>query len=204
MAQRPPAPSRPTRATTATVALAAAAALLGGVSAARAQQVDPAASELVFVTRLMGAPVEGRFARWQAQVRFDPRRPSEAQIVLRIDMTSVRFAAAEVSAEAQRPVWFDAAQFPEARFQSTAVKPLAGNRFEVSGRLELKGRAQEISVPVTWVQTGNSGVASGSVDIRRLDHGIGAGEWADASLVANDVQVRFRISLVALPSASTP
>lgn len=183
---------------------ATAAVLAACPPAARAQQVDVAASELAFVTRMMGAPVEGRFTRWQAQLQFDPRRPAAAQITLRVDMTSARFPAAEVSAEAQRPVWFDGARFAEARFQSTAVKPLADNRFEIEGRLELKGRTHDLRVPVALARYGNSASATGSFVIRRLDYGVGDGEWADTSLVANDVQVRFRLALNGLGSASTP
>jgi polyisoprenoid-binding protein YceI len=181
-----------------------AATLPAASPTVRAQQVDVAASELAFVTRITGAPVEGRFTRWQAQLQFDPRQPSAAEVALRIDVTSARFAAAEVSAEAQRPAWFDAARFAEARFESTAVRPLGAGRFEISGGLTLKGRTREIAVPVTLAQTGRDGVASGSFTIRRLEHAIGDGEWSDAGLVAHEVQVRFRIVLRGLAAASGP
>jgi polyisoprenoid-binding protein YceI len=37
--------------------------------------------------------------------------------------------------------------------------------------------------------------------IKRLDFKIGEGDWADTSMVANDVQVKFKLQLngVALP-----
>src|SRR6185436_112845 len=106
--------------------LTVALALAAGVAQTPAQTVNSAASELVFVTRQMGVPVEGRFQRWSAQVALDPRKPEAAQVVLRIQMDSVAFAAPEVTAEAQRPVWLDTAKFPQAVFQSMAIRP-AGN-----------------------------------------------------------------------------
>jgi polyisoprenoid-binding protein YceI len=41
-------------------------------------------------------------------------------------------------------------------------------------------------------------VASGSVAIKRLDFKIGDGEWADTSMVANDVTVKFKLAFAGL------
>src|SRR6185369_1707411 len=76
-------------------ALALAAAFC---QATYAQTVDAGGSELVFVTKQMGVPVEGRFERWSAQVALDPRKPEAGQVVLRIQVDSVTFAAPEVTA----------------------------------------------------------------------------------------------------------
>lgn len=190
---------------TGALGVAVAVAALAGAAPAPAQQVDVAASELAFVVRMMGVPVEGRFTRWDATLQFDPRRAAAAQLALRIDATSATFAAAEVSAEARRASWFDSARFGEARFQSSRVAPLGGDRFDVTGQLTLKGRTRTLAVPVTLEQTGSRGVARGSFTLPRLDYGIGEGEWADASLVAHEVTVRFRVALDGLaPAAGTP
>ncbi len=175
-----------------------ALAALSVTGAALAQRVDPKASELKFVTRMMGVPVEGRFERWDAQVSFDPRQPAAARVTLRIDATSASFASAEVSAEAQRAAWFDSAQFRDARFESTAVKALDGGRYELGGRLTLKGRTRDLVVPIVLARSGDAGTASGSFGLRRLDFGIGEGEWSDPGLVAPEVEVRFRIALTGL------
>ncbi len=179
---------------------AAALGLLASAfgDAALAQRVDTKASELMFVTRMMGVPVEGRFERWDAQVRFDPRQPAAAHVALRIDTGSATFASAEVGAEAQRAVWFDSAQFRDARFESNALTALDGGRYALSGRLTLKGRTRDLVVPIVLARNGDAGTASGSFAVRRLDFGIGEGEWSDPSLVAAEVQVRFRIALTGL------
>ena len=183
-----------------TTALAHAliAAALAVTLPAYAQRVDAAASEIAFTTRIMGAPVAGRFARWDATLQFDPRHAQAGRVALRIDIASASFVASEVSAEARRAVWFDAAQFPQAAFESAAIKPLGGGRFEMSGRLTLKGRERDVVIPVSLAQAGSTGRASGSFTLQRLDFGIGTGEWADASLVAHEVQVRFDIALTGL------
>ena len=178
----------------------AALVLAAGLHAAHAQTVNPAASELVFVTRQMGVPVEGRFQRWDAQVALDPRKPESGHVVLRIHMDSVAFAAPEVAAEAQRAVWFDTAKFPLAEFRSSSIRATGSGRYEVTGRLTLKGETHDATVPVTLTQSGSTGTAVGQLTVKRNDYRIGEGEWADASLVAHEVQVRFRIALSGLPS----
>jgi polyisoprenoid-binding protein YceI len=184
-----------------TVSLIAALTLAVGATTARAQTVDPAASELVFVTRQMGVPVEGRFQRWSARVALDPRNPEAGQVVLRIQMDSVSFAAPEVAAEAQRAVWLDTARFPQAVFESKGIRSAGAGRYEMTGRLTLKGQSHDLMVPVTLAQHGDSAVASGNFTVKRNDFRIGDGEWTDASLVAHEVQVRFRIALSGLPAS---
>jgi polyisoprenoid-binding protein YceI len=63
----------------------------------------------------------------------------------------------------------------------------------------IKGAAQNIVVPVQLAQAGASGTATGQFVIKRLDFKIGEGEWNDTSLLANEVQVRFKLALTGLP-----
>jgi len=53
-------------------------------------------------------------------------------------------------------------------------------------------------VPVTLTQAGGLTTATGSFVLKRLDFKIGEGEWSDTSVVANDVQVRFKLQLQGL------
>jgi polyisoprenoid-binding protein YceI len=167
---------------------------------ASAQNVVPAQSEIAFVSRQMGVPIEGRFKTFGAQIAFDPRRPEAGTVSLTVAMASAAFGAHEAEVEVAKPAWFDVARFPQATYQSTAIKPAGAGRFEVTGKLTLKGTTQELTVPVTITQSGTTGSASGSFVLKRLDFRIGDGEWADTSMVANEVQVRFRFALAGMPS----
>ena len=173
-------------ATIATIAVAAPA---------WAQQVVPAQSEITFVSKQMGVPVEGRFKLWTAQIAFDPRKPEAGKIGFTIQAGSASFGAAETDAEVSKPAWFNIANFPHASFQSSAVKALGAGKFEVRGALVIKGVSHDVLVPVTVTQAGSASTATGSFNIKRLDFRIGDGEWADTSMVANDVQVKFKLAL---------
>lgn len=152
-------------------------------------------SQIVFVTKQMGVPVEGTFKKFDAQVAFDPKKPEGGTVALQIDTASAGFGIPMSDAELPKAPWFDAAHFPQASFQSGAIKALGDGRFEMAGKLTLKGTARAVTVPVSIAAAGGYAVATGSFTIQRLDFKVGDGEWTDTSMVGNEVQVRFKFTL---------
>lgn len=177
--------------------IAALLLVLSNLAHAQARLV-PAASEVAFTSKQMGVPVDGRFRRFDANVVFDPKQPEAAKIGITIDLGSVALGAPEVEAEVFKPEWFDAKQFPRASFASATVKPAGAGRFEVAGKLTIKGQARDVVVPVSLAQAGGQTTATGSFTIKRLDYRIGDGAWNDPSLVADEVQVRFKLVLTGI------
>jgi len=162
-------------------------------------QLQPAGSEIAFTTRQMGVPVEGQFGKFSAQVALDPRKPEAGRVSMSIDTASARFGSAELDAEVPKPTWLHAAGFPQATFQSSRIQAAGPGRFEVAGKLSIKGSTRDIVVPVQLAPAGANHVASGSFTIKRLDFKVGEAEWADTSMLANDVVVRFKLVLAGLP-----
>ena len=78
---------------------------------------------------------------------------------------------------------------------SIAIKAIGPGRYEVTGRLAIKGLTRDVVAPVTFKQDGGTTVASGTLSIARLAFKIGEGEWADTSMVADPVEIRFKIAL---------
>jgi len=173
-----------------------AASLLSAASVAFAQQkLVPAQSEIVFVTKEMGVPVEGRFKRFDAQLTFDPARPEASKMALTVDIASATLGAPETDAELPKATWFNTAKFPQATFRSSAVKSLGGGKFEVSGELGIKGLTRNVVVPVVVTQSGTATTATGTFPLKRLAFQIGQNEWADTSMLADDVQVKFQFAM---------
>ncbi len=161
-------------------------------------QLIPAQSEIAFTTRQMGVPVEGRFGRFSATIALDPKKPEAGSVAFTIDTASARFGAPELDGEVGKPTWLASAKFPQATFQSGTIKAAGPGRYEVAGKLTIKGAAQDIVVPVALAQNGANGAngtATGSFTLKRLAFRIGEGEWADTSMLADDVQVRFKLAL---------
>ena len=178
----------------ATLALACTA-LLAAAPALAQQKLVPGQSEIAFVSKQMGVPVEGKFTRFDAQVAFDPARPATSKVAFTVDTGSATLGVKESDAELPKPAWFNVPRFPQASFQSTAIKAVGPGKYEVAGKLGIKGAAQDVVVPVTLTQSGATTVATGAFAIKRLAFKIGENEWADTSMVADEVQVRFRLAL---------
>jgi polyisoprenoid-binding protein YceI len=183
--------------------LAAACVLLAAAPLAFAQpkpaQLVPAQSEVVFQTKQMGVPVEGKFGTFSASIALDPKKPEGGSVALTIDTGSARFGTAELDGEVGKAPWLSVAKFPQATFQSSSIKAAGAGRYEVAGKLTIKGASRDVVVPVQLAQAGATSTATGSFTIKRLEFKVGEGEWADTSMVANDVLVRFKLALAGLP-----
>lgn len=175
--------------------LIAATASLTFAAAAAELRLQPAESEIAFTSRQMGVPVQGRFKSFDAQVDFDPARPEAARIALNIALASAAIGTADTEAELAKPGWFDTRHFPVATFVAETVRPAGTERLDVGGKLTIKGTARDLVVPVTLARNASRTIASGSFVLRRSDWRIGDGDWSDPSLVADEVQVRFRLTL---------
>ena len=159
------------------------------------QKLVPAQSEIVFVSRQMGVPVEGRFKKFDAQVAFDPAKLGTSKIAFTVETGSATLGVPEADEELPKAVWFNVKGFPQATFQSSVIKALGGGKFEVTGKLGIKGRSQDLVVPVTLTQAGGTTTATGTFTIKRLVFAIGENQWSDTSMVADEVQVRFKLAL---------
>lgn len=179
--------------------VASIASLISAAPAWAQQKLVPAQSEIVFVSRQMGVPVEGRFRKFDAQVQFDPKNLGGSRVAFTVDLSSAALGVPETEAELAKPEWFNTRQFPQAQFQSTSIKGLGAGRYEVAGKLTIKGQARDLVVPVSLAQSAGTTTAAGAFTLRRLDFKIGEGDWADTSMVANDVQVKFKLALTGVP-----
>jgi polyisoprenoid-binding protein YceI len=162
------------------------------------QQLVPAQSEIQFVSRQMGVPVEGKFKSFSAQVAFDPAKLASSSIAFTVDTGSADISR-EANAELPKPTWFNVAAFPKATFTSSSIKRIDATKYEVAGKLAIKGVSSDVVVPVTLAQNGATTTATGAFPIKRLSFRIGENEWADTSMVADEVQVKFKIALTGMP-----
>ena len=89
--------------------------------------------------------------------------------------------------------WFDAAHFPHATFVSSQITPGANGAYTVAGKLTIRGKTTDVTVPVQFHKDGANQVFDGTLPIKRLTYGIGTGEWKDTSVVADEVQIKFHI-----------
>ena len=178
------------------------AAVLSSAQAIEFNQLQLNKSALSFVSKQMNVPVEGQFKSFRSKLAFDPAKPAAARAELEIDLASIDAGSKDANDEVTSKAWFDTKTFPVAKFVSTSFKSLGGNRYEVAGKMTIKGRTLDLITPVTMRQEGNSATFEGGLVLKRADYGIGEGMWADFGTVANEVQVKFRLVAAAAPAAA--
>ena len=168
--------------------------LAAGQAGAEGVLIDK--SEIRFVSKQMGINVEGSFRRWKANIVFLPGDLAHSKADFDIELASIDLASDEAESEIRRRSWFDTARFPIARFASSSIKDLGGGKYEVAGKLTLKGVSRDAVVPIVLTKdaSGNS-VAGGTFTVKRLDYRIGDADWADPDTVADEVIVRVRMVL---------
>ena len=176
-----------------------ATALVLATSASAQQKLVPAQSEINFTVKQMGVPLDGNFSKFDAQIAFDSKKPEAGKIAFTIDLGIAAVGDADTTKELKKPEWFNQAKFPTATFSSTSIKSTGPGKLDVAGLLTIKGNAKPVVVPVT-LTPGAAGVATaqGSFNIKRVDFKIGEGDWADVSIVANDVTVKFKLALTGI------
>lgn len=157
-------------------------------------QVQAENSRVRFTYRQMGVSMEGTFAKFSGQLRFDPAAPEAASATITVDLASVDTGSVEGDEEVATKSWFNTRRFPTAEFNSTAVQALGDQRYEVAGMLTIKGRTKEVVVPARFTPQGDTGVFEGSFTIQRGDFAVGEGAWRAFDIVANEVVIQFRIS----------
>jgi hypothetical protein len=122
------------------LAIALACVLPGAAQAVEYTQVQAEKSAIAFTYKQMGVAVDGRFSAFPASsVSTRPGRPRPGQPSMSnwpASTPALRKATRKWPARA----WFNTRAFPSARFVSTGVKALGGNRYEVSRPAQHQGQ----------------------------------------------------------------
>jgi polyisoprenoid-binding protein YceI len=181
------------------VSTTATAAGPAPATAAAAWRPDSAQSTLTFYPTLAGGEFAGRFERFDARIRFDPARPAQCVLDVTVDLLSARTGEPERDTTLAGPEFFQAARFPQAKFAARDCRPTGAQRYEVTGRLELRGVARELPLTLRFEppsRPGQPAHMTGSAVVQRLVFGVGQGDWRSTEWLADAVRVQFDLRLV--------
>jgi polyisoprenoid-binding protein YceI len=174
------------------------AALAGHCAYGAPRAMIPAESRIDFVVKEMGVPVQGTFKHFESNVDINPVDPARSSAQLKIDVGSLSTGTDEADAIAVGPDWLDKGHTPYALFKSLSFRSLGAGRFEARGQLALHNRARDLVLQfVSADQASGKTLITCDFVIRRSEFGIGAGEWNEAGVVAEEIPVKVRLMLAA-------
>lgn len=157
--------------------------------------MDAAQSHLGFVGTVQGESFEGRFAAFSADIRFDPDALADSRFDVRIDLASADSQNEERDSTLKGEDFFAVERMPQAHYRAERFRRLDDGRFVADGELTLRGITHPVSLTFRWTP-GNPAQLQGEAELKRLDFGVGGGEWADEDTIANAVRVVTSLHLI--------
>lgn len=159
-----------------------------------ADYVQAPGSSLVFAGTYQGEAFTGRFPSFATRVSFDPQQLANAKLDVTIPLASATTANADYDSEMRGKDFFASAKFPQAHYTATRFRSLGGNRYAADGILSLHGASKPVTLAFTWTP-GAQPVLVGKATVKRLDFGVGSGDWADTSLIPNEIAISTKVML---------
>jgi polyisoprenoid-binding protein YceI len=141
----------------------------------------------------MGTPIKGRFKTVAAQIDFQPADLARSHVSVAVQSASVDAGSAQTNALLTGADWLAAKADPQARFVSSSFAPDGPGRYWLSGVFSAKGHSQPLRVLVTTHPAGADLVMDASFSLDRTSFGLGAGSWADTSVVAAAIPVQVHL-----------
>jgi polyisoprenoid-binding protein YceI len=162
--------------------------------------LDQSKSTLEFTFQQAGAQNKGRFTRFPVTLDFSPADPATGRLEVTVEITSLDTGDHDRDETLRSADLFDVAKFPRAHFLATQFSRTATG-FEAIGKLTIRDATRDVRVPFTFRTATENGAAvgymSGKTSLRRLDYGVGQGDWKATDQVGNDVAVSFALRLTA-------
>ena len=177
------------------VSLLALTLLLGIAAAATQWTMQPKQSKLTFVGTQAGAPFEATFEKFTADIKFDPKDLAGSRFDVKIDLGSVNSGDAERDDTVKGPDLFAVKQWPTGHYVADKFTDKGAGSFTATGKLTLRDVTKDVPIEFTFADGKEGAWLKGSASLKRLDFGVGQGEWKDVSSVANEVKVRFALLL---------
>jgi polyisoprenoid-binding protein YceI len=145
------------------------------------------------VFKQMNVPVESKFKKANIVIDYNAAAPDSSKASVEIETASLDLGDAEMNKEVAKKDWFNSAQFPKATFVSSAIKAAGPGKLNVTGKLTIKGKVQDVNFPITVKADGGKQVFEGALPIKRLAFNVGEGEWKDTGMVADEVTIKFHV-----------
>jgi len=194
--------ARTTLALTAFLAVAGSAHIASAAAPAGVPHyvADPAKSTLQFTFTQAGGKNQGHFARFPVTFDFSPDNLPASRLEVTVQMSSFTTGDQERDDALRGDDLFAVSKYPQAQFIATQITKTA-NGFEAAGKLTLRGATKDLRVPFTFRTATENGATvgymNGRTTVRRLDFGVGQGDWKATDQVGNDVEVTFALRLTA-------
>ncbi len=167
---------------------------LPGLAAATDYTVQPASSTLGFSNTFQGESFDGHFGQWTAAIRYDAANLAASKFDVEVNLASVKTGDKDRDGALPGSAFFDVAKFPKAHFVTTGFHR-SGGKVTADGTLTLHGVTKPVSLDVTFKPQTGGATLDVAGTVKRLDFGVGTGDYADTSVIGGEVKVTAHLQL---------
>jgi polyisoprenoid-binding protein YceI len=148
---------------------------------------------------------DGVITKFYPVINFDEANLAQSKVTVEIDVTSIDAKEAERNKTLQGADWLDSVKFPSARFETTGFTKTGDNAFEADATLTIRDATVPLKLPFTLTPAPGEGAGKvlmeGKATLDRSKFQLGQGDWADAGVIGNDIEVA--VKLIAWPAEQT-
>ena len=166
--------------------------LLFAAPAFAADYVQAPGSALTFAGKYQGEVFTGKFPGFATRFSFDPKQLAGSKLEVSIPLATASTGNADYDGELRGDAFFGSPKFPQAKYVATKFRALGGNRYAADGSLSLRGVNKPVTLEFTWTP-GAKPVLAGKATVKRLDFGVGGGDWADTTLIPDAIAISTKV-----------
>ncbi|KLD80156.1 polyisoprenoid-binding protein [Xanthomonas hyacinthi] len=167
-------------------------AMLAAAPAFAADYLQAPGSSLVFASKYDGEVFTGQFPGFDTRLSFDPANLASAKLDVAIPLAGTKSGNADRDSTLQGPDFFNVAKFATAHYRADKFRSLGNNQYAADGTLELRGVSRPVTLTFTWTP-GAQPVLAGKAIVKRLDFGVGGGDWADTKTIPNETAISTKV-----------
>ena len=156
--------------------------------------VQAPGSGLAFAGKYQGDTFTGTFPGFMTKMSFDPQQLATAKLEVTIPMATATTRNPDYDGQMRGDAFFNSAKFATATYSATKFRALGGNRYAADGTLSLHGISKPVTLEFTWTP-GAKPVLAGKATVKRLDFGVGGGDWADTKLIPDAIAISTKVVL---------
>ncbi len=155
--------------------------------------LDKAASRLAFRATMNGAPFDGVFRDWDAQIAFDPRNLAGSRATITVETSSALTGQPIKDAALPNSEWLATTAYPQATLVTRSITQTGPGRFQAAVDVHIRGVMWRTTAPFTVNISHDTGKMDATLTLDRRTFGIGEGPFRSPAPVEPFVQVSMKL-----------
>jgi polyisoprenoid-binding protein YceI len=136
------------------------------------------------------------FKQFATELSYDDKNPAAGSLKVTVQTGSLETQDKDRNETLASADLLDVKKYPTAQYLANSFAKRADGGLDAVGKLTLRGVTKDLRIPLQLRIAGSNYELSGEVTIRRLDFGVGQGEWQSTEGVGNDVKLQYKVPLV--------